>query len=128
MLGVSLLIAVCAASSQNATPSNDSKAQNKCGGIRDSRDWPNPIISVNAKSVVVTLHGSSEPRQEMPLNHLAAYLKQLPRNAWPCGKVVIASEAGLRGLDDGPAIKENCSKLNEILKGLGVKVDWWPSA
>jgi hypothetical protein len=134
MLLASLIIVVCVpcvpavASDQEATPSNDSKAQNKCGGIIDARDWPNPSIIVNANDVVVVLHGSSVPRHEMPLSQLAAYLKQLPLNAWPCGKVVIAAEAGLRGLNDGPAIKQNCSKVNEILKGLAVKVNWGPSA
>jgi hypothetical protein len=130
----SLIILVCApirpaaASGQYATPSDDSKAREKCGGIIDSRDWPNPFITIGAKSVVVAVHGSSIPRHEMPVDQLAAYLEQLPTSAWPCGKVVIAAEGGLRAFGDGPAIKENCSKVNEILKGLKVKVDWWPSA
>lgn len=117
-----------AASGQNTKPSDGSKAQPKCSGITDGREWPNPAIIVNARSVVVILHGDSVPRHEMPLSELAAYLKQLPKDAWPCGKTVAAQEAGLRGLDDGPAIKENCAKVNEILKELEVKVDWWPPA
>ena len=117
-----------AASGQTAPPSNGSKAQPKCSGFTDGRDWPNPAIIVNARGVVVVLHGDSVPRHEMPLSELAAYLKQLPKDAWPCGKAVAAQEAGLRGFGDGPAIKENCAKLTEILKELEVKVDWWPSA
>ena len=133
MLLASLIIVVCVpcvpavASDQEATPSNDSRASQKCGGITDARDWPNPYIIVNTKDVVVIVHGSSVPRHEMPLNQLAAYLKQLPKNAWPCGKVVAAQQNGLRGgPNDGPAIDENCSKVNKILKDLEVRVDWWP--
>jgi hypothetical protein len=134
MLLASLIIAVCApfgtaaASGQEAKPPNDSRAPRKCAGIIDARDWLNPFIIVNAKDVVVIEQGDSVPRHEMPLSQLATYLKRLPKSAWPCGKVVAAAEAGLRGLNDGPAIKENCSKLNKILKGLRVKADWWPSA
>jgi hypothetical protein len=40
--------------------------------------------------------------------------------------MVAASQGGPRGLNDGPAIKENSSKIDKILKGLKVKVDWWP--
>jgi len=134
MLLASLITVVCApfglaaASGQDATPPNDSKAQHKCVGIADASDWPNPYIIVSAEYVVVILHGPYAPRHEVPLSQLAAYLKQLPKTAWPCGKVVGAQESGLRGLNDGPAISENCSKVNKLLKGLKVKVNWWPSA
>jgi hypothetical protein len=63
----------------------------------------------------------------MLLSQLAAYLKQLPKDAWPCGRLVAAQETGPRGPNDDPAIKENCAKFNKILKKLEVKVDWWPS-
>ena len=130
----SLIIVACAlfkpatASDEGATSSNDSKAQNKCGGITDARDWPNPYIVVNAKDIAVISRGSSVAQREMPLDQLAVFLKQLPKNAWPCGKVVAAQQNGITGPDDEPIIKENCAKLNKILKGLKVKVDWWPSA
>ncbi len=65
----------------------------------------------------------------MPVSQLAAYLKQLPKSAWPCGKVVAASQNGIRGgSKDDSAINEICSKVNKILKEIRVKVDWWPSA
>ena len=122
------LISVISSPGQSATPSNARKAQNKCADIQDASDWLNPLISVNAKSVVVTINGSSEQQREIQLNQLEPYLKQLPKSAWKCGKVVAAAENGLRGIGDGPAIRRNCSAVAKILAGLGLKVSWWPSA
>jgi len=69
------------------------------------------------------------PRDEVALSQLAAYLRRLPKSAWPCGRVVAAQENGvIGGPGDASAIKETCSKVNKILLRLGVKVVWWPSA
>ena len=117
------------ASDRNAAPSSSSQAPERCAGITDARDWRNPYIVVNTGGVLLILYGSSRPTNEMPVSQLAAYLSQLPKRAWPCGKVVAASKNGLSGgPNDGPAINDNCSRVNKILKEIGVKVEWWPSA
>jgi hypothetical protein len=103
-------------------------AQPQCRNILDARDWPNPYIIVSARTVEIVGPGSSAPRHEMPLSQLADYLRRLPKSAWPCGRIVAAQQSGPRRQDDGPAIAENCSKLNKILMGLKLKVNWWPSA
>jgi hypothetical protein len=54
----------------------------------------------------------------------------LPTSAWPYGRVVVASDVGLRqaGFSDGPAINRNRHAAVEILAGLSVDVVWVPSA
>ena len=128
LLWVLLLIVACTScSGQDATSRHGSPTQIKCVGITDARDWPNPYIVVSAKGVSVYFKGTSIPQHEMPLNQLAAYLKQLPKSAWPCGNVVAAQQNGISP-NGGPITEENSAKVDEILKGLKMKVDWWPSA
>jgi hypothetical protein len=128
-LAVVAAIGSSVASGQNAKQPKASEARRNCAEITDAQNWPNPFITVNPSSVTVAVHGASTVRQEMPLSNLAVYLKALPESAWQCGKVVAASENGLRGpKTDDAAIKENCSRLKDILRGLSIEIDWWPSA
>jgi hypothetical protein len=57
-------------------------------------------------------------------------LVSLPLADWPYGRVVMASDIGLRRADrsDDESIQRNHDAAERILKDLDVTVDWWPSA
>ncbi len=57
-----------------------------------------------------------------------SYLEKLLASAWPYGLVVVVTESGVIGVDDGPIIKKNLRELVSLLEKAGVKVDLWPSA
>ena len=97
--------------------------------INDATDSPDPFIVVGATDVTVICLRCSLQTQDVSLDQLAAFLKQLPHVAWPCGRVVGAAESGVRGVnDDSAAITKNCEKVNRILRTLDIRADWWPSA
>jgi plasmid stabilization system protein ParE len=60
---------------------------------------------------------------------LSRVLADLPVRAWPYGRVVMATDLGIRagnGSDEEP-IRRNHEAAQEILDDLDVEVDWWPS-
>jgi hypothetical protein len=52
----------------------------------------------------------------------------LPKDAWPCGKLVAATEVRIQVLNDGRNIKRNRAQVDERLTRLGIKVEWCPSS
>jgi hypothetical protein len=99
----------------------------KYKGIRDAQNWLNPILTIQADSIRVNGKGFSKV---VAPEGLRQALVNLSLDAWPYGRVVMASDNGLRaadGSDDEP-IKCNHRMTEELLKELGIKVEWWPSA
>ncbi len=102
----------------------------KYRGIRDARDWLNPIITIRAEGIEVDSRAIPSGRKTVASGELRTLLLSLPVSAWPYGRVVIASDIGLRQVDrsDEAPIKRNHEAAERVLKALHVEVDWWPSA
>jgi hypothetical protein len=97
-------------------------------GIQDAANWRNPYITIGANEVQLTCRAASVGYKTMRTDDIARELSLLPPSGWPYGRVVAVSEAGARGVDDTPLIKQNLAKVREILDSLGVSIEWWPSA
>jgi hypothetical protein len=98
--------------------------------IRDAKDWLNPRVTIHAGGAEVVSDGLPTGRKTIPVTDLRALVIALPVAAWPYGRVVLASDTGLRRGDrsDDQAIKQNHDAADRILKALGLTVDRWPSA
>jgi hypothetical protein len=96
--------------------------------IRDARDWLNPKVIIRAEGVEVVSRGLATGRKTVPVAELRALIISLPVDDWPYGRVVFASDIGLRRGDrsDDEPIKQNHEAAERILKVLGITVDWWP--
>jgi hypothetical protein len=100
----------------------------KYRSIRDAKEWRNPLLTIRADGIEVNAKGLASGRTVAP-SDLLRTLVSLPVDAWPYGRVVSASDIGIRepGRDDEP-IRRNHEAAEKVLKDLGVVVDWWPSA
>jgi hypothetical protein len=97
--------------------------------IRDAEDWLNPIITLRAEGIEVQSAGLPKGRKTVPADELRTLLISLPVSAWPYGRVVLASDIGVRSGKRGEdeVIRRNHEAAEKILDALNVKVDWWPS-
>ena len=67
--------------------------------IRDAKDWLNPKITVRAEGIEVEAVGIPKGRKTVPVGALRDLLISLPVSSWPYGRVVLASDIGLRRAD-----------------------------
>ena|SRR5437667_2567767 len=128
---VTLMWVALVLAANNANPAHRSRERTNCAGITDAREWPNPFVVVAATSVTVlsrTSRSSPPESRDMSTEELAPFLRALPKTAWPCGKVVGLSEAGVRGVHDDAIIAENLKRVKRILKRLRIRMNGWPSA
>jgi hypothetical protein len=97
--------------------------------IQDAKDWLNPKVIVRTEGVEVVSRGLPSGRKTIPVADLRALLISLPVADWPYGRVVLASDIGIRQADrsDDQPIKQNHDAAERILKALGITADWWPS-
>lgn len=98
--------------------------------ILDGKDWLNPSIVARSEGIEVVSRGLPSGRKTVPSTALRDLLASLPVADWPYGRVVMASDIGLRRADrsDDESIQRNHDAADRILKDLDVTVDWWPSA
>lgn len=98
--------------------------------IRDAKHWLNPIVTIRAEGIEMVSQHLPNGRKTVPVAALRDLVIGLPVAAWPYGRVVLASEIGIRRGDgnDDQAIKQNHDAADRILKALDITVDWWPSA
>jgi len=98
--------------------------------ILDAKDWLNPSILIRSVGIEVVSRGLAGRRKTVPTTALRDLLVSLPLADWPYGRVVMASDIGLRRADrsDDESIQRNHDAAERILKDLDVTVDWWPSA
>jgi hypothetical protein len=98
--------------------------------ILDAKDWLNPSILIRSEGIEVVSRGLPGRRKTVPTTALRDLLVSLPLADWPYGRVVMASDIGLRRADrsDDESIQRNHDAAERILKDLDVTVDWWPSA
>lgn len=95
------------------------------GNVRDAANWNNPYLVITSDGFDLSFHGG---QLHGPMSTLAQTVVGLPNSAWPYGRVVAASESGVRSADNAELIKRNKEEADKILRELGVTIDWWPSA
>jgi hypothetical protein len=102
----------------------------KYRAVRDARKWRNPIITIRAEGIEVESHTIPSGRRTVAPEELRGLLIILPLDAWPYGRVVLASDIGLRRVDrsDDEPIKRNHEAAEKTLKALKIDVEWSPSA
>lgn len=92
------------------------------------KNWRNPYLIVRANGVVVFDSADSAEILVKPEDLLPA-LAKLPASYWPYGRVVAASENGVRRSEqDGVAIRRNKGIVGGLLQGAHIAVEWVPSA
>ncbi len=101
---------------------------NKYERIQDAANWRNPYVNVFAEELEFTCLAAGTRNKRIQPTELETTLALLPVSAWPYGRVVAVSEAGVRVPSDTPHIKANVTKVTKTLESLGVAANWWPSA
>ena len=92
--------------------------------MRDGADWRNPFLVVYTDGVEVV--GIAE---RVSPDALPAVLAQLPKSAWPYGRVVGVMECGILPDNHSETMQnEILAKVLKSLKELGIEVHLWPSA
>jgi len=97
----------------------------KYRAVREWSEWKNPYLTVTRDGIEVWSEGR---KQMVAPDGLATTLIGLPLSAWPYGRVVAGSEAGLRSTGDDEKIQRNRQRADEVLRDLGLTAEWWPSA
>ena len=97
--------------------------------ILAASDWKNPSVTILPDAIMVSSFVLEHGQRIIPVSELRQLLVSLPVSAWPYGRVVLASDAGIRRADGGDEekIRTNHDQVNEILRRLRIEVDWWPS-
>jgi hypothetical protein len=97
--------------------------------IRDAKDWKNPYLVVRPDGIEVLAGGLPSGRTMVAVTDLQRTLVDLPLTAWPYGRVVAATEIGIRAADRSgqKRIADNLDKTLAILKNLKVTVYRWPN-
>ena len=116
-------------------PNIEAPIRAKYRAIRDAREWLNPRITIRAEGVEVESRAIPGGRKTVSTSELRALLVGLPIEAWPYGRVVLASDIGLRRVDasgrldesDERSIRQNHEVAERILRVLNIEMDWWPS-
>jgi hypothetical protein len=130
LLLVQLVVAVCIGGTQTSRPLQDRIPKpdpKKHHSVQDAKDWKNPYLIVRRDGIEIV--GVTPVGQAMSIESVPGMLEKLPDSAWPYGLVVAVQDIGiLSGKTDLARIEANRTKLLNLLKGLGVAVDRWPSA
>jgi hypothetical protein len=111
------------------SPQISSPLPEKYKSILDAKDWQNPYLVVQVDNVSLTANAASIKNKIIPTEELRSTLVSLPVSAWPYGKIIAAQQSGtIDSTNEVSRIKQNKERVESILKSLGLKVDWWPSA
>lgn len=96
--------------------------------VNDAVDWKNPYLVITKEGVIPTtqLESNSE-RKSIRVDELEGFLRKLPLCAWPFGKVVAAQETSILSGNDSQDIARTKAQVENLLKSIGVAIDWWPS-
>ena len=133
-LALSLLLGACS-SKEKSPPAPDAAAllqtiptadSGKYERIHDMRSWRNPYLIIRNDGVGL-LDPADNAEIVLKPEELLAALARLPSSAWPYGRVVAASENGVRNSEqDGIAIRRNKGIVGGILEGAHIAVEWVP--
>jgi hypothetical protein len=95
--------------------------------VHDMKNWRNPYLIVRADGVALFDRADSAEIILKPAELLPA-LAALPASNWPYGRVVAATEAGVRASEkEGVAIRRNKGILGGMLEGAHIAVKWVPT-
>jgi hypothetical protein len=109
---------------QNRIPKPDPE---KYHSVRDAKNWRNPYLIVRRDGVEIV--GVTPVGRAIAIESVPEVLERLPNSAWPYGLVVAVQDIGiLSGKTDPADIEANRTKLQNLMKELGITVDGWPSA
>jgi hypothetical protein len=109
----------------------------KYTSIVDAEEWRNPYLVMGPDGIAVIAKGIPSGERTVAPTDLLRTLVDLPVDAWPYGRVVAASDIGIRSVDrttglpdrrEEETIKRNHQAAINILKALRVTVEWRPSA
>jgi hypothetical protein len=107
-----------------AIPAADSA---KYQHIQDMKKWRNPYLIVRTDGVAL-LDTADSAEIILKTNELLPALAKLPASNWPYGRVVAATENGVRASEqDGVAIRRNKGIVGGMLDGAHIAVRWVPS-
>lgn len=108
-----------------AIPPADSS---KYASVRDMKNWRNPYLIVRKDGIALWDVADSAEIVLKPDDLLPA-LAKLPASNWPYGRVVAATEAGLKDPSepDRAAIRRNKGILGGLLQGANIAVRWVPT-
>lgn len=85
--------------------------------------WKNPYIIIQRDGILL-LVGGVRNYKTIAVEDLARTLAELPKTAWPLGRVIGVQENGLRSGDDDVLIAKNRVRVAGILGCLPLQVTW----
>jgi hypothetical protein len=128
-------LALTACSNQDAVTAPDPSAElqaipaadsAKYQQIQDMKKWHNPYLIVRTDGVAL-LDAADSAEIHLKTDELLPALAKLPASDWPYGRVVAATENGVRASEqDGVAIRRNKGIVGGILDGAHIVVRWVP--
>jgi hypothetical protein len=95
--------------------------------VQDMKKWRNPYLIVRTDGVALFDPVDSAEIILKP-DELLAALAHLPASNWPYGRVVAATEIGVRASEeDGIAIRRNRGIVGGMLEGAHIAIKWVPA-
>ncbi len=96
--------------------------------IQDMRNWRNPYLVIRTDGVGL-LDPADNAEIVLKPEEVLDRLARLPVSAWPYGRVVAATENGVRASEqDSVAIRRNKGIVGGILQGAHIAIEWVPPA
>jgi len=118
----------CKESKQSSMgPSDQNNLPATPKNISDASQWANPFIIISTDKLIVRYRTATIEQKQLSIDDLPAFLRSLPPECWPYGKVVAVQESGVI---DPTMIKESQRRKDSVIKilnDMGIKVDLWPS-
>ena len=93
----------------------------------DMQYWRNPYLFVLRDGVQLRVGGNGKGTH-LAIAELPRALADLPKAAWPYGRIIGVQDQGLGSDDDDNYIRENHSRVDALLKCLRLEANWVPSA
>ncbi len=108
-------------------PSADTR---KIKEIREPERWLNPWIRIRDRTVDVSYRpsGTESIAHTVQIDALRNELFSIPKTAWPYGKIVAVSMSGPQSAATSSEYmtKVNKPRVEQVLKTVGVSINWWP--
>jgi hypothetical protein len=114
--------------SSSMGPSDQNNLSASPKNISDASQWANPFIIISADKLIIMYHTSTIEQKQLSIDDLPAFLRSLPPECWPYGKVVAVQESGVSAPTMINESKDRKDSVIKILSDMGIKVNHWPSA
>jgi hypothetical protein len=134
-LALSLSLAACSSKDKSPPPPDSAALLQaipaadpvKYERIHNMKSWRNPYLIIRNDGVGL-LDPADNAEIVLKPEALLEALAQLPSTAWPYGRVVAASENGVRNSEqDAIAIRRNKGIVGGILENAHVAIEWVPA-